>query len=214
MNLKEAFRYQNFLEGLFDSATSSIMDSAHCLKITKNHMKSKTNPDAEDIIEEVAVEDFFSNDDVITFMEYLIQERQKLTDAIEEAKKSVGWSIDSAIATNKFRQRFKDSIKYMLRLNPSKKTEQAMAYKFNNEGNQAPYYYDVEVIKEDNYDRDGAKKAMKRIIAEADRISTNIDSAMVNTTVNYSAVFDVNDTFDDAMRSFLWDGIFDDFILS
>lgn len=203
MNLKESFRYQNFLDGKLNDARYSIADRTHALKVTKVHLKKKANPDAEDITEVVEVEEFIPNDDVIAFMCWLVAERQKLTEAICAAKASLGFSLDAAIEANKFRQYTASAVKGMLKYTPSKKTEQGRDYKFNVEGNQTPYYYDIETSFEEAFARDSAKKVVRDMITAADKTSAEIDSAMINTVVDYTPVFDVNDSFEDVMAEFI-----------
>lgn len=203
MNLKESFRYQNFLEEMMCSACASIQTPNHCLKVTKTHLRNKVNPDAQDIIETVEVEPFFANDYVISFMTWLVAEREKLTTAINAAKASVDFDIDAAIETNKFRQRVNSSIKSMIRHTPTKSIESGRDYKFNVEGNQMPYVYEIEVVSEEAYNKAGAKTLMRETISRADEVSAAIDAAMINTKVDYEPVFDVNETFDDVMTDFL-----------
>lgn len=203
MNLKESFRYQNFLDMLMRAASSSIQQRDHCLTVTKMHHTSKVNPEAEDIEEAVEVDEFFSNDSVIEFMKWLVNEREKLTNAIGVAKASVGFDIDAAVETNKFRQTVNSSIKGMLRYTPTKRIEQGRGYKFNVEGNQMPYVYEIEVVSEEAYDKTSAKDYMRSIIADADKVSADIDAAMINTKVDYEPVFDVNESFEDVMTDFL-----------
>lgn len=204
MNLKESFRYQKFLENLMHSASMSIQSREHCLKITKTHLRHKANADAEDLTEVVECESVFSpNDDVIAFMVWLVEERNKLTTAIGKAKASVGFDIDAAVETNKFRQLLSGSVKGMLRYTPSKRVEQGRDYKFNVEGNQTPYIYDIEVVTEEAYDRTVAKKTMRDMISAADKTSAEIDAAMINTVVEYEPVYDVNESFDDVMAEFI-----------
>lgn len=204
MNLKESFRYQKFLENLMRSANMSIQSRDHCLKTTKTHLRSKANSDAEDLIEVVECESAFSpNDDVIAFMVWLVDEREKLTTAIGKAKASVGFDIDAAVETNKFRQLLGSSVKGMLRYTPSKRVEQGRDYKFNVEGNQTPYVYDIDVVTEEAYDRTVSKKVMRNMISAADKTSAEIDAAMINTVVEYEPVYDVNESFDDVMAEFI-----------
>lgn len=203
MNLKESFRYQNFLDMMMRAASASIQQRDHCLKVTKTHLRSKANPDASDVTETVEGEVFFANDDVIAFMAWLVKEREKLTTAIGAAKASIGFDIDAAIETNKFRQTVNGSIKNMLRYTPTKRVEQGRDYKFNVEGNQTPYIYEIEVVSEEAYDKTGAKTLMREMISKADEVSAAIDAAMINTKVDYEPVFDVNETFDDVMTDFL-----------
>lgn len=203
MNLKESFRYQNFLDMMMRAASASIQQRDHCLKVTKTHLRSKANPDASDVTETVEGEVFFANDDVVAFMAWLVKEREKLTTAIGAAKASIGFDIDAAIETNKFRQTVNGSIKNMLRYTPTKRVEQGRDYKFNVEGNQTPYIYEIEVVSEEAYDKTGAKTLMRKMISKADEVSAAIDAAMINTKVDYEPVFDVNETFDDVMTDFL-----------
>lgn len=203
MNLKESFRYQNFLDMMMRAASASIQQRDHCLKVTKTHLRSKANPDASDVTETVEGEVFFANDNVVAFMAWLVKEREKLTTAIGAAKASIGFDIDAAIETNKFRQTVNGSIKNMLRYTPTKRVEQGRDYKFNVEGNQTPYIYEIEVVSEEAYDKTGAKTLMREMISKADEVSAAIDAAMINTKVDYEPVFDVNETFDDVMTDFL-----------
>ena len=203
MNLKESFRYQNFLENMLAYAGNSLTDREHSLTITKNHLRKKANAEAEDMMETVDVGEFFKNDDVLKFMTMLVEERSKLTNAISKAKASIGFDLDAAIETNKFRQTVANRVKTMLRFTASKRTERGTDYKFNVEGNQTQYYYDIEVKANEAFDRSVAKDTMRKLILEADKVSAEIDSAMINTMVEYDAPFNVNDSFEDVMTDFL-----------
>lgn len=204
MNLKEAFRYQNFLDRMFGAAAMSIQKRDHCLTQTRNHLCSKVNPDASDFEEEVKVEEeFFANDDVIRAMLFMIGEKEKLTIAINNAKKSIELDIDAAVAVNKYRQQLNSAVAFMMRFKPCNRVETEIGHKFNVAGDPVDYKYDVEVASVEAYDRDAAKKAVKEIISEADKTSSEIDAAKVNTKVEYAPVFDVNDSFEDVMNAFL-----------
>lgn len=77
MNLKESFRYQNFLGSLLSSAVSSLTDVQHCLTTTKTHLRNKANEDAADVTEQVDIGEFHKNDDVLRFMLSLVDKGQK-----------------------------------------------------------------------------------------------------------------------------------------
>lgn len=202
MNLKESFRYQKFLDGMMRAADYSLQNRDHCLITTKTHLRSKANPEAADITETVEVEEFFDNDIVLQFMQWLVEERNKLTTAIGKAKAALDFDIDAAIETNKFRQQLNASVKSMLRFTPRKTVEQGRDYKFNLEGNQTAYIYDVEIVSTEAYDKVAAKYVMRSMIAEADRTSAMIDAAQINTVVDYMPVYDVNESFEDVMEAF------------
>ena len=136
-------------------------------------------------------------------MLYLIDEREKLTTAVGNAKASIGFDLDAAVEANKFRQTVSRNVNMMLRHKGAKKTERGMDYKFNAEGNQTTYYYDVEVVTTEAFDRAKAKNAVRDLISKADKTSAAIDSAMINTHVEYEPPFNVNDTFEDVMAEFL-----------
>ena len=204
MNLKESFRYQKFLDALMNSASRSIEREDHCLHVTKNHLMSAANPDAKDVTEAVEPDiPFFKNDDVIRLMEILVEEKQKLSIAIGKAKANAGFDIDAAIEANKFRQNLSYSIKGMLRRTGSKRTERGSGYKFNNDGVQAPYYYNVEVVSTEAFDRDYAKEVMLDAITESDLVSAEIDAALINVKVDYITPWNVNESFDDIMAEFV-----------
>lgn len=203
MNLKESFRYQNILESMMSFAGDSVTNREHSLAVTKKHLRNKTNNEAEDMNEIVDFGEFYKNDDVLKFMLFLVNEREKLTTAIGKAKSSIGFDLDAAVETNKFRQTLVHRTKTMLRYTSSKKVERGTDYKFNAEGNQNQYFYDIEVESTEAFNRESAKRVMKEIATKADETSAKIDSAMINTQVDYTAPFNVNDSFEDVMETFL-----------
>lgn len=203
MNLKESFRYQKFLDSMMSNASASIQSREHSMKLTKTHLRNKANPEAEDKVEEVDYGVFFANDDVLAFMQFLVGEKNALTCAIGKAKASCGLDIDAAVETNKYRQTVHNATRRMLGYVAANRVERGTDYKFNVEGNQVQYTYDVEVEFAENYNRESARQLMRTMISESDDVSRSIDTAMINTVVDYDAPFDVNDSFDDAMAAFL-----------
>ena len=202
MNLKEAFRYQSFLEGNMRRATGAI-SRANCLTVTKTHHRNKANPDAQDIVEVVEHDsDYVPGDAVVKFMCWAIEERKKLSTAITKTKASLGFDLDAAIEANKFRQRASSAIRTMLMYSKSKSTTQGKDYKFNVEGNQTPYVYDIDVLYEPAYDASLSKQIMRNLISESDAVSADIDRAMVTSVVEYDPLFDVNESFEDIIATF------------
>lgn len=202
MNLKESFRYQNFLDRLFEKAFESLIETDHCIKETLIHHMNAVNSDAEDKTEVVEVPEFPENNKVLHFMLDLIDEKQKLTDAIGIAKRDIPLDIESAVAANKYRQTLNKAIKIMLNNKAGKSVRRGSAYKFNLEGNQTPYYYEIEVSKEELYDRKHAKAVMRHVIAIADEISSQLDEVMINTKIDYNPPWDVNADFDEIIEEF------------
>lgn len=203
MNLKESFRYQKFLDGLMRSAASNLQNPCHSLKTTKVHLRHAVNSEAEDMTEVVQDGGFVPNDTVLDFMAHLIDEREKLSIAISNAKQSVGFDIDAAIETNKFRQTLNSAVRQMLRHVGTKRRVKESDYKFDINGQQVPYRYDVEITATENYDKAAAKKLMRETITKADEVSAAVDAAMINTVVEYKPLYDVNETFDDVLDAFI-----------
>jgi len=203
MNLKESFRYQKFLDGLMMNAGSYLQHPSFCLQTTKVHLRKAVNPEAEDVTEVVDDGEFVSADTVMAFMAHLIEEREKLSIAIGAAKASIGFDMDAAIETNKFRQSLNGSIRKMLRFVGNKKKTTEMGYKFDINGQQVPYRYDVEVTTTERYDKEAAKTMMREVIAKADEVSAAIDAALINTAVAYEPPYDVNESFDDVLEAFV-----------
>lgn len=203
MNLKESFRYQKFLDGLMMNAGSYLQHPSFCLQTTKVHLRKAVNPEAEDVTEVVDDGEFVSADTVMAFMAHLIEEREKLSIAIGAAKASIGFDMDAAIETNKFRQSLNGSIRKMLRFVGTKKKTTEMGYKFDINGQQVPYRYDVEVTTTERYDKESAKTMMRETIAKADEVSAAIDVALINTAVAYEPPYDVNESFDDVLETFV-----------
>lgn len=203
MNLKESFRYQNYFDSMAAEAHLSITKQDHCMTTKKTHLRSKANPEANDIEEVVEPDEYFKNDDVVAFYMFLIEQKQRLGCAISKAKAGLDIDIDAAVASNKYRRSLARAIQVSLSFKPKKKIEQGHDYKFNNEGNQAMYCYDIEVETSDNFDRHKARAIMRRMSNEADAVSEAVDLAMVNTEVAFTTPFDVNDSFEDSMKVFL-----------
>jgi hypothetical protein len=203
MNLKESFRYQKFLDILMRSASSMLQNPCHCLETTKVHLRNAVNPAASDYTEVVDDGEFVPNDIMLAFMVHMIKEREKLSTAISRAKQSIDFDIDAAIETNKFRQTLNNSIRQMLRLVATKRKTKETDYKFDINEQQVAYRYDVEITTTERYDRENAKEIMREVIREADEVSAAIDSAMINTMVEYEPPYDVNESFDDVLEAFM-----------
>lgn len=203
LSLKESFRYQKFLNSLMDYACNSIKSRERSLTTTETHKKSVMNPDAKDEVREITSEtEFTCNDDVIDFILWLIGEKRKLSNAISEAKAGSEFDTDAAVETNKFRHEAEQAINVMLMYKPTTKKWKGTDYKFNAEGNQTPYYYDVEITTKEAYDKDKAKKILKELSKESNELSIKIDSGVINTMVDYEPMFDVSEPYDDVVAEF------------
>ncbi len=202
MNLKEAFRYQSYLDRIMSRACSSIIRPEHCILTKRLHKKSEVNPEDADIEEVVDVDEFIKNDIVVSFIENLIEQKEMLSIAIGNAKRGLPQDVDAEIEANKFRRKAVSALKYMLENKPKKSKSNGTGYRFNVEGNQVPYTYTIETTGEELFNRKADKAMARRLATDADKISETIDSYMVNTEVFYTPPFDVDEDYEDVIADY------------
>ena len=154
MILKETFRYQNYLTSLFTQATGYLSREDFITTTTQKHNRTKVNPDAQD--EDIVVPKTFTVDykpnDLINFVVELIDEKQKLSNAIAAAKKSLDIDVDAAMSMNKTKQDFISVLHRMASIKSSESDKEGTSYKFNNDGDQVSYRYPVKEVKTIDYD--------------------------------------------------------------
>ena len=201
MILKEAFRYQNYLTSLFVQATSYLSREDFITTTTQNHNRSMVNPDAQD--EKISVPKVFNVDykpnDLIDFVVKLIDEKQKLSNAITEAKKSLDMDIDAAMSMNKSKQDFISVLRRMVSIKPTESEKEGTSYKFNNDGDQVSYRYPVKEVKTIDYDRNAVKGLISKYKKETDEISTERDRIDIMSDVDYTPVWEVDTPLEDIL---------------
>lgn len=205
MYLKEAFRYQNHLSTLFHQTISFLSDDRNTMHIVQEHLRNKACSEAEnetvDMTKDRRTE--YSANQMIAFLEHLATEKEKLTSAISSAKASCGIDIDAEVANNKIRQRIADVMSDLNGLKGAERTLRSSGYKFNADGNQTSYSYEVREISTIDFDRNKVKTIRKKMTDMADKASMEIDRVMVEVCVEYEAKYDLGCTFDDAMEIFI-----------
>ena len=206
MNLKEAFRFQNKLESLIMN-TENILDDEDCVTLTKRtYLYKKANPDAEN--ETVTIipdtEYYRQLNEMIEFAVYLLDQREKLSEAINKAKRGLPLDLDGEVSLNRYRQRLSESLRRMARIKSREVTETngGVGYRFNNEGNQVAYKCDVKRVTTINFNRNTVRKYAAQLSERADSASSEIDRCMINYEVDYQPEFDVHDSFDEVFEKF------------
>lgn len=201
MILKEAFRYQNYLTSLFTQATGYLSREDFITTTTQKHNRTKVNPDAQD--EDIVAPKTFTVDykpnDLINFVVKLIDEKQKLSNAITDAKKTLDIDIDAAMSMNKVKQDFISVLRRMVSIKPSESDKEGTSYKFNNDGDQVSYRYPVKEVKTIDYDRNAVKGLISKYKKETDEISTARDRIDIMTDVDYTPVWEVDTPLEDIL---------------
>lgn len=203
MNLKEAFRYQKFLDSMMQQATNAMRNKTLCLDTEKTHYYNKADASLTDVVEAEEKNVQYTVEDLVALGHILIAERHKLTHAINVAKANADVDIDAYVEMNKFAMRMISGYRTILSFQSGKHKERGSGYRLNGEGNQTGYVYDIDVIDTEAYDRKEIKRQLHDVSVRADEVSSQIDSAMVNTQVDYEPVYDVNETLDDIMAEFV-----------
>lgn len=208
MNLKEAFRFQNKLQSMMDEAQSILGSTANITKVQNTYLRKKVMPEAENetTIDAPATEYSEQITLVAEFLLHLLSEREKLSVAIFQAKAGLNLpaGLDGEVSLNSKRQEVAGLFRRMAGLRSSEVLipNGGTGYRFNNEGNQVSYRCDVKRVTTINFDRNKIRKMCGDLSKKADEVSAALDSVLVNTQVEYTVPFDVNDTFSEAFEAF------------
>lgn len=208
MYLKESFRYQNYLSELIDCCIAQLTASKNITKTVQTHMKNKANPEAQDEIIDLSTERTiaYTADQIVDFMTHLVGEKEALTAAVSKAKTAASVDLDAEISNNKVRQKVFGILNRMANTKATERMTRASGFKFNAEGNQVQYTYDVKEVTTIDFDRNKIRGLARSMVSKSDEVSTTIDKVVVDTVVDYDPKYSINDSFDDAMEQFLTAG--------
>lgn len=208
MILKEAFRTQNFLDNLINTALSFLSQQDNIVYKKQEHLRKKSNPEAENETVEVPKATVFESCEItpnviIDFVMDLICEKEKLTKAIAYAKSNTEIDIDSSIALNRLRQNAANTFSYMSGVKASEQVFSTRGRKFNINGDEVPYSYDVKEVTTIDFDRNKVKALARKLNSQSDTISTKIDLLNVTIEVAYTPKYEIGDSFEDCILTFL-----------
>ena len=199
MNLKESYRYANYLDGLLSTAYTYLRNKGFVTTVVEEHLRKQSNPDVENETIEVQKPfdvEFLPND-VIDFVVKVIEEKDKLSDAIAEAKSTTEINIDNAISMNKRKQTFVSVLNGIADIKPSEIKTTSKSYKFDINGEQKPYVYDVNRKTSIDFNRTDVRNLIKKYLKETDEISAKLDLIEITTIVDFEPTWDVNEKFEE-----------------
>ena len=207
MNLKDAFRAQNKLQALMDEASCILQDRDNTLKVTTTHLRSKVILEAQDAVtEDTAPSEYAEHiNQVAAFLMAMLAEREKLSAAICDAKSKLPLDMDSETGLNRTRQNLADIFRRMAVLRSSEVvlSNGGSGYRFNGEGNQVSYRCDAKRVTTINFDRNKVRGMATELGRKADEVSAKLDQCLVNTAVDYTLPFEMNDSFDTILSDFI-----------
>ena len=201
MNLKESYRYANYLDGLLSTAYTYLRNKGFVTTTIEEHLRKQSNPDVENETIEVqrSFDVEFTPNNVVDFVVKVIEEKEKLSESIAKAKGTTEINIDNAIAMNKKKQGFVSVLNGIADIKPTEKVVNGTGYKFNQEGNQVKYFYNVKQITSIDFDRKNIRNLIKKYAKETDDISTKLDLIEVTTNVEHDPLFNINDNFEECI---------------
>ena len=204
MNIKEAFRFQNRLQKLMEEAQNILSKERNVVRVEKTTLQSKVDLGAEDTVAVEVPDTEFGEQitEIAVLAMFLLNEREKLSEAIREAKKAMPLDFDGQVSLNAKRQELAEIFRKMNEIRSSEVVlvGAGTGYRFNAEGNQISYRCNLKKVTTINFNRDKIKSYANGLSKKSDQISAELDKALVNTEVAYEAPFDVNDSFAEVLQ--------------
>lgn len=213
INIKEAYRYHNYLDDIMQSLFSHLRAN-NAIVITEKHNKSKADPDAEDSVVTIKPEKHFGDNynvvDIASLINEIIAEKLHLSNSIVTAKENLKFrsgkytfTIDSAIEYAKKTRSLTTYIRSLLNLKSKEENESGRGLKFNAEGNQISYIYDIEKITTIDFDRKVLGTLHKKLLGQADELSTLVEENMLKKVVVFSPRYSVHKSVDEIVEDYL-----------
>ena len=201
LTLKKSFEYQNYLNRMMSSVEGYLVSESNTTTTTQTHMRSKVNSDAAD--EEVILPKYNPSDytvnQMIDFLMVLLNEKETLSKAIDDAKAGAEINLDSSVSLNKHRQTIMHILESMSKIKPTELITSGRGYKFDINGAQVPYVYDIKSVKTIDFNRDTLVKKLNR---DSDAISEQLDLIQIQTKVDFEPQFELTDSVEDAMAKY------------
>lgn len=198
MNLKEAFRFQNKLQALMEEVQDFLSRDDNVTLVENTYLYKKVVPEAENetVVDTAPTEYTERVTEMVRFLMYLMAEREKLSKAIQDAKRALPIDMDREVSLNSKRQEIARILNHMADLRNSEVMMPGggTGYRFNQEGNQVPYRCDVKRVTTIHFDRKVIRNFARQMNKKSDLISAELDGCLINSKVDYQKPFDVNDS--------------------
>lgn len=204
LTLKKSFEYQNYLNRMMNAVEGYLVQEGNTTTTIQKHMRSKANADAidEDVIVLKSNPSDYTVNQMVDFLMALFNEKELLTKAIDEAKANTEINVDSSVALNKHRQTMMSIFNSMAKIKPSESTGSGYGYKFDVNGAQVRYVYDIKSVKTIDFNRDTVKSLVKKLNKDADAVSEKLDLIQLQTKVDFEPQFELTDSIEDAMGKY------------
>ena len=107
--------------------------------------------------------------------------------------------LDSLTTTNSMRRRLMLLIAPAFKARRTETASKGTDYTFNAEGNQVSYQYDVLTVSEPDVDPAFVRRLFKELRVKADEDSSLAERLTLETNVEFTPLWDFDDTFEEAV---------------
>ncbi len=207
ITLKKSFELQNYLSQLLNGALSVLSYNDNITTTKQKHLRKKSYSEAQDeeIIIKKSQELPYTINDLVRFIDVIVEEMDKLTTAINDAKFYHGKYFDAMIAMNNKKRNILRRYEMMASLKPTESVIKGSAEKFNEAGEQVSYRYDIEQVTTIDYDRNEIKKKVSKLRKELEETSEAIDVMQLQSMVDYDPIFEIGESLEDAIEKYRCD---------
>ena len=214
ISLKESFRTLVYIDKTISSLTSYLSNKNNSISVIESHLKEKSNPEAQnEELDTTTIREYSdaSTVDIINLVGKLIAEKTKLEISVEIAKRNIlietkdnnNLSLDSAISNAKQSRNLAGVLNSLINIKTDEKKTVAQGFKFNINGEEVPYRYDVLVTKTISFDKNIVSDNYKQLLEKADKLSISIEKAMMEDIVEYEFPYSIHDSTADIVCKYL-----------
>lgn len=204
ITLKKSFELQNYMKGLLNSALLALAFADNITITKQEHMRKKSYENGEDeIIIKPKRPDFsYEVMELVDFTCHIQNTMDELTAAINDAKHSGLKDYDGMISINNRKHTLLNRLNTMAAIKPSEVIKSGQGWKFNGEGNQVSYSYDIKETTTIDFDRNVVKAIISRLRKEVDKTSAEIDLMQLETMVDFNTIYEIGDSLEDAVEKY------------
>lgn len=200
MTLKEAFRYSKYVEDCL-SRSSWTMEK-NSMQTIFHHLYSKVDnrEDEEEIVEPTVP---VTTEEMITLTMSFAQEKGRISRAINDYKAKLmenGIDLDSMMALNRVTRRLVVSYRAMLANEERVIKQQGTGYRFNAEGNQTSFLYEMQEEHKYTFNEESLRQKVRALTEKCDETSKVIDQLLVEDNIEFDPLYDFNDSISEIYK--------------
>lgn len=205
ITLKEAFRHQKFLGALQQTCRNYLNSVDFYTKKVEKHLRAKALPGQENEEVDISEQRRYKVQEVIDFCHVLMDEEEKLASAVHKAKSGMDFDLDTAVIANRSRHQLAEALRQETSFEATQTLRRGggTGYVLDKDGKPTTFSYDIETVVTIDFDRNKVKAQAQKLFAEAEKISLEIDRAMLAEIVDYEPKFDPNDAAQNVLDDFL-----------